>query len=280
MKNYLIIGFGKVGSHLHNAIKCSIKDSNVIISKNPHKKISANVITGSDVIFICSQDDKIHNAVKDILKTKTEISGKIFAHTSGALSSDELYKLKANGALTSSFHPVQTFMQKAAKRNNLFKNIYIAIEGDRKAVKELSGLAKKMNASPFKIEKKFKILHHLCCVISSNYLVTNLSLLEDIYAKKNGFKKVNFFNIYMPLIKQTLRNIETSGIKSALTGPVVRKDYNTIGKHIDALGKFKLSEIIDYYKFMGIETLKIAKRKESFNKEDLLKIQKIFRIKN
>ncbi|HJY64512.1 MAG TPA: Rossmann-like and DUF2520 domain-containing protein [Ignavibacteria bacterium] len=280
MKNYLIIGYGKVGTHLHSTFKNSVKDVNVKIIKSPGSKITKNDMAEANIILICTQDDKIPGAVKCILKTNAGLKGKIIVHTSGALTSDELIKLKKMGAFTASFHPVQTFMNKAGKKDELFKNIYIAIEGTPAAKKELNKVAKKINAIPFIINKDFKILHHLCCVISSNYLITNLSFLRDIYTKKNGFKKVNFFNIYMPLIRQTIRNIETAGIESALTGPVARKDFKTIEKHINVLKKLNMSEIADYYKFIGLKTINLAKRKEGFNKKDLQKLHKLFRVKN
>ena len=94
MKNYLIIGYGKVGTHLHSTFKNSVKDVNVKIIKSPGSKITKNDMAEANIILICTQDDKIPGAVKCILKTNAGLKGKIIVHTSGALTSDELIKLK------------------------------------------------------------------------------------------------------------------------------------------------------------------------------------------
>lgn len=280
LKNFLIIGYGKTGSHLYNAIRNSSGSSRVSAIKNTGSGNIKNAVSRADIIFICTQDDKIGKAVKMISDTGAKLNGKIISHTSGALNSDELVLLKKKGADTASFHPVQTFMQKAKKKDRLFENIYIAVEGNKASRKELFNIAKKIKSTPFEIKKELKILHHLCCVISSNYLVTNLSFLRGIYTQKFGFKKDNFFSIYMPLIEQTLRNVKEKGTEYSLTGPVARKDLKTIAKHIEALNNFRLYEITEYYKFMALKTTRIAELKGALNKKDLQKLNKILGVKN
>lgn len=223
------------------------------------------------------QDDNIKRAVKNISEAGVSLKEKITAHTSGTLNSKELTLLKKKGAYTASFHPVQTFSHKANKELGHFRSIYIAIEGDKKAVKELSLTAKSICSIPFTIDTEFKILHHICCVLSSNYLVTHLSLLSDIYRQKNGFKKVNFFNIYMPLIQQTLSNISANGIESSLTGPIARNDIKTIKKHLNKLETFKGKEIVDYYRFIGKRTIRLARQKGSLKKNQVKELKKLFK---
>jgi predicted short-subunit dehydrogenase-like oxidoreductase (DUF2520 family) len=264
---------------LHNALRNRYKQIKVEIVKDSGSNINKNILENSNIIFICTQDDKIKRSVKKILLLKVNLKGKIFAHTSGALSSDELHALKAKGAAIASFHPVQTFELKAKRNDHRFKNIYIAIEGDTSAKKTLSGISRKINSVPFFINKNFKTLHHICCVISSNYLITNLSFIRDIYIRKNGFKNLNFFNIYIPLIYQTLSNIKVKGIEGSLTGPIARNDLKTLEKHISELKKL-YPEINDYYKFIGIKTVNIAHRKGSLNFKQAARLQKKLKSKN
>jgi len=274
MFNILIIGFGKTGSHLYYALKASRLKLNIKVHKNSRLKLNIKNVSEADVIFICTQDDKIPAAVKLISDTRLDLKGKIITHTSGVHSSGELKLLKKFKADTASFHPVQTFENKAAGRSNRFKNIYVAIEGTGKSEKVLSKLAKAVNAYPFTIDKKFKTLHHICCVISSNFLVTNLSHIERIYRRKNGFKKHNFFNIYMPLIFQTLSNISHKGTVNSLTGPIARNDVNTVRKHIKELEKIKDKQIIDYYKLISNLTINIASRTRVVSKKQFKQLTK------
>ena len=280
MINILIIGFGKVGSHLYYALKNTGNKYNINVIKSSRTKINNNHFLNSNVIFFCMQDDKIKQAVKNISGTGVSIKGKITVHTSGTLSSGELSQLKKRGTYTASFHPVQTFSKKANKDLGHFKKIYIAIEGDKKAVKVLSEVSKSIGSIPFVIDTGFKTLHHICCVLSSNYLVTHLSVLREIYRQKFGFKKVNFFNIYMPLIQQTLTNISASGIESSLTGPIARNDVKTIKKHIQELETFMREEIVDYYRFIGDKTIKIARKKGSLKNNQVKELKKLFKTNN
>lgn len=279
MKRFLIIGYGKVGSHLQSALRNSYTRPAVEIIRNHSSKISKTSIEKSDIIFICTQDNRIKSAVKKILSLKPNLEGKIVAHTSGALSSDELIPLKSHKASIASFHPVQTFESTAKRNENRFKDIYIAIEGEPFAKKTLSVIAKKINAVPFYIDKNFKVLHHICCVISSGYLAAHLSFIQDIYRQKIGFKKPNFFGIYMPLIYQTLSNIKAKGIEKSLTGPIFRADLETIQSHIKELKKLP-NDILTYYKLEGNKAVKIALDKKSLNVKQAKQLQKIFKIKN
>ena len=279
MIKVLIIGFGKVGSHLCNAIKRKNSKYSVTVSKSSRHLINKRALSDSDVIIICVQDDKIGNAVKSIIKSGAILKGKITAHTSGTLTSDELEGLKKRGARIASFHPVQTFNRKARPNDRLFENIYTAIEGNTYALKILRKIARDIGSIPVNIEKDFKTLHHICCVISSSYTAAGFSIIDDIYTLKNGFKKVNFLNIYMPLVKQTISNIESDGIEKSLTGPIVRNDVKTLQKHIEKLETLKSKEIVDYYRFNGHRILNILHRNERITGKQFHELKKLLKPK-
>jgi len=273
--NILIIGFGKTGSHLYYALKSSKLKPKLSTVKNSRQRLSFKKLNEADIIFICTEDDKISAAVKKLAAAKTDLRGKIIAHTSGVYSSDELISLKKLKLETASFHPVQTFENNAKGKSGRFKNIYIAIDGTAKSCAVLKKIASSIGSKTLIIDKKFKTLHHICCVISSNFLITNLSYIEDIYRQKIGFNNLNFFNIYMPLIIQTLSNISNKGTDIALTGPVARNDIRTVKKHIDELIKINAPELLDYYKFITNKTVKIASRTKIVSKKQFHQLTQI-----
>lgn len=279
MQNILIIGFGKLGSHLYQALKKSGKYKiKVIKKKSAGKKILSGFITKSDIVFICVQDSYIENTAAKIAALNTDLNKKIFFHTSGALTSDALAVLSKAGAETASFHPVQTFAAKTAGYSKLFRNIFIAIEGSKRAADAGYKIAFSAGAVPFTLKKKDKTLHHICCVMASNYLTVLASKIEDIHTKKiriNGFKQNEFLNIYIPLAKQTIENISVKNSLSALTGPIERNDLKTVGKHLDELKKTG-NNMLMFYILMGIETVKLALKKKSINKSQANKLYKLF----
>lgn len=278
--NILIIGFGKLGSHLYHELKHTGKFGDIAAIKSRSIKAERfkKLAEKSTLILICVQDSKIEQVVQKLLRTKADLKSKFIFHTSGALTSDALSALAAKGALTGSFHPVQSFASKVSAKTGSFNGIYIAAEGSSKAVQKMNGLAKSLGAIPFKIEKKNKVFHHICCVMSSNFLTVLNSKIEQTGLKKiqiNGFNNRTFFNIYMPLALQTLKNVAASGPAAALTGPIERNDLSTIKAHLDALKKSD-KDLLTYYILMGIETVKLALKKKSIRKSDANNIYKLF----
>lgn len=280
MENFLIIGYGKLGSHLRHSLKSRYVDSGISVIKD--KKASnaeyKKAVEKAAVIFICVQDSNISAVVKNIAGSKAKLKGKFIYHTSGALTSGEMDILTKSGAYCASFHPVQTFEKGTSKHAGRFEGIYIAIEGNKNAVKKAAVLARKLRSNPFTISRQNKIYHHICCVMASNYLTVLNSKIEKTGFSKikiNGFNKLKFFSIYMPLAKQTLDNISLNGAAASLTGPVERNDIITIESHLKAI-KSTGKDNLHYYILMGIETVKLALEKKSITKPNANRIYKLF----
>jgi predicted short-subunit dehydrogenase-like oxidoreductase (DUF2520 family) len=276
-----IIGFGKTGSHLYYALKKAKNAKVVYVIKNRRQKYSAEILSKSDVIFICTGDKDIAGAMKKLMVSKADLKNKIIFHTSGAKSSHQFDKLKTEGAVTGSFHPVQTFAEKTKRYSGTFENIYIAIEGNRKAVNAGFKIAKAIHSKPFEITAASKPFHHICCVISSNYLTALMNLASQVFAagsrkgiRKIGFNNTTFFDIYKPLVAETLQNIEKIGVIEALTGPIERNDTDTIWLHIDSIKK-AVPEILPAYVILGIETVKLALKKKKLRSSEAVSIIKL-----
>jgi predicted short-subunit dehydrogenase-like oxidoreductase (DUF2520 family) len=278
MEKVAIIGFGKLGSHLYHALKRTGRYSISVVVKSSRHKPNKRDIENCNIIFITVNDSKIQEAAKEISRLSVDFRNKYVFHASGALSSEILSSLKKKRASVGSFHPVQTFEHVARKHHTKFRNIYIAVEGDYEAVSKAFRVARHLSSIPFQISSSDKILHHINCVIASNYLVGHLNYLDEIsnvisstYRAKRGlnygFKKHKFFDIYKPLIEQTLENIRTKGIKASLTGPIERNDTQTIKLHIKKL-KNKLPEILNFYSQMGIETVRLAVKNKNLGVKD------------
>jgi predicted short-subunit dehydrogenase-like oxidoreductase (DUF2520 family) len=294
MTKVCIIGLGRLGSHLYYAINRTGKFKVSYVVKNSKVKIDPVKLSKCEIIFICTGDSDIQKAVKELRNSKYNLKGIYIFHTSGAHHSGLLSALERKGAFTGSFHPVQTFESRVTSRNTKFWNIYIAIEGSAQALIKGAEIVKSLGSKSIVINKEDKTLHHINSVFASNYLVVFLSLLEGVSQKlsttykgkkifKNGFNKSSFFNIYKPLIEQTLRNIEIKGFASSLTGPIERNDVNTIRLHLKTL-KIRMPELLPFYIIMGTEAVKIAQKKGSLKTQEAKKmikeLNKFFQRKN
>lgn len=275
MEKVLIIGYGKLGSHIYYALKKERLFKVTGIVKNSGSRTSEQSVKNADIIFITSQDSKIKDVVKTLSSKQYNLNKKFVFHTSGSLTSDELIPLAKKGASIASFHPVQTFESMAKKDSGRFKNIFIAIEGNNKAVIKAKQVSGRLGSKNIVIAKENKVYHHICCVIASNFMTTLMSQIEYIGSKKiqkNGFKNLSFFNIYKPLASQTLENIAAKGAVKSLTGPIERNDINTLENHLKTIS----SELLSMYLLMGIETVKLSLKKKSIDTKEAEKILKTF----
>jgi predicted short-subunit dehydrogenase-like oxidoreductase (DUF2520 family) len=278
-KNVCIIGYGRLGSHLYYALKDTGKYKINALIKNSSSPLNVQDVNNSNIIFICTQDSKIKTVVNKLAGEKFNLRTKTIYHTSGAHSSDILLNLKKKGAYIGSFHPVQTFEQITKKDLRRFKDIYIAIEGDKRAIKEASTIILKLNAHQVVLSKRRRVLHHINCVIASNFLIGLLSEIQKISTSlgfeknnkkipKNGFNKPGFFDIYKPLITQTMKNIERMGLENSLTGPIERNDLDTVMLHLNTLNS-ECKELLPFYILMSFETAKLGVKKKSLSQEDV-----------
>lgn len=280
-----LIGVGKVGSSLAFELKDAGLEINFMTDRNYDqlKKISGKVIpvsisaniekdfiSGSDIIFICTQDSIIPDVIKEITGFKTDLTGKIFIITSGAYSSDLFPCDSFSRECVMSMHPIQTFDKVSFSNEHLLENIYFGIEGGLKAAEVSEFIIKKLNSKFINIPKDKKNLYHSACVISSNFLITLMNVSSEVMGSI-GIEKSRTFEIFKPIIENTLNNISKDGLINALTGPFDRNDIETISNHLNAINK-ELPSLIPFYTLLGMETVKVAFKKESMNLKNVTAI--------
>ena len=211
------------------------------------------------LVFIAVPDDAIAVVVRHLSRRFMDFSRSIVFHTSGALTSDALKPLRDKGAAVGSFHPLQTILRSRVGRNDV-RNIWIGIEGDPIAVKAGVRLAKQIGSHPFVLSKKQKVLYHIAAVFSSNYLITILSVVEEL-GRRIGLPNSAVLPMFEPLILQSVKNAKERTAAGALTGPIARGDKKTLDRHHIALRQRGLSEISKLYRALERETLRLAQKK-------------------
>jgi predicted short-subunit dehydrogenase-like oxidoreductase (DUF2520 family) len=99
-----------------------------------------------------------------------------------------------------------------------------------------------------------------------------IGLISAIYemAKSTHWNNKKIDDVIMPIIKETLNNIEINGIKSALSGPLGRGDIKIIKKHLKTLKKNK--NLLNIYKTLSQAILEnVVKNGKKKEIEKLLK---------
>ena len=238
---YSVVGAGNLGASLIHALPGNCYELKYIYKKSKYPQFDwkiendlEKIVSLSDVIFISVQESGIKDVVSEI-STLEDITDKIFFHSSNSLTSDVLEPLRERGGIVASFSPLQTFPG-FEENIDLFKGVNFIYEGDPEAVETAEKIAGDLNAYILKVDRKTKMFFHIGAVISSNFL-NSLIRFSDLQIKKGGDYN---YKILLPLVKQTLKNIESKGIDAALTGPVSRGESEIVSRHLDMLeGKEK-----------------------------------------
>ena len=240
MKRFSVIGAGNLGTYLIDALVKKGYSLKYIYKKSRDRQF-AFAITGdmqslveqADFIIISTQESKIRGAA-ELAAASSHVKGKIFFHTSNSLNSDELSSLQEKGAWVASFSPLQTFpAYDAGTGGDVFNDVYFLAEGDGKAVKLAQQVAADLGAHVLAVDKSEKIYFHIAGVAACNFLIAVLELAEN-QLKKVGKHDIDI-KILLPLIKQTLKNVESMGVKASLTGPVQRKEMDIVKRHLEVL---------------------------------------------
>ena len=80
----------------------------------------------------------------------------------------------------------------------------------------------------------------------------------------------------LPLLRGTIRNIDTIGIPQCLTGPIARGDTGTIKKHLSALQKVAPA-VLSTYRELGLQTIPIALAKGRIDKNQAKELETILK---
>lgn len=225
-----------------------------------------NEIAGvSDVVAIAVQDRLIGEVARSVAEGFKDLTGKLFFHTSGADSSSVLKPLEEKGAHVGSLHPLQTFpdIQSAI---NVLPDTSIFIEGDARARDMLHYIGENLGSKVYVVAGEDKVYYHLAAVFVCNLFSALM------HAGTGVMKKIDIdLEPFIPIIRATLKNIETTGPATALTGPIVRGDDRTVSAHLEAMSDMPLHREI--YLALSKMAFRMAKERGAIDheQEDALK---------
>ncbi len=237
------IGAGKVGTAL--AVRLSGKGYPVVAVYDVNPEAAQNfarVVSGckvaagkqdvadaAELVFIPTTDDFI-NPVASEVKWR---AGQMVVHCSGANTTALLEPARKQGALVGVFHPGQAFTDKKQAIENIAGATF-----DIEAEEPLLGKFKELAAAldGFWVEVKaadravFHVAEELCALFQYLNFKVAVKMMDSINIDEQQAKQ-----ILLPLLKATVRNIETFGTGQVLPGPVDRGDAETVKRHIDGL---------------------------------------------
>ena len=165
-------------------------------------------------------------------------------------------------------HPIQTFNIISTENKHLLSKIYFGIEGSAECLELIKIIVKELESNVLEIPADKKFLYHSACVVSSNFLVTLMNISAELLGSI-GIDKSISFEIFKPIVKNTIENISENGLVNSLTGPFERNDIETISNQLNSIYK-ELPSLIPFYTLLGMETVKVAFKKESINLNNVI----------
>jgi len=184
----------------------------------------------ADLIWFCVPDSEISKTAR-AFAGKATWKGKVAFHSSGALASDELLPLRKKGAAVASVHPLMTFVQGTRP---LLARVPFAIEGDAGAVRMARRIVRDLGGRAYSIQKKEKAAYHAWGAFSSPLLIALLVTSEQVAAAA-GVSGKEAKRRMRPILQQTLANYFAHDAAGAFSGPIIRGDVDTVGRHLQVL---------------------------------------------
>jgi len=238
MIRIIILGAGNVAQHLYTAF---LKEESVTIIQcynrkgiKIHKDQKKEDITNdlsflkeADIYILAVSDDAIGSISSALLHTN-----KLVVHTSGSVPMTTIKNHNDRGV----FYPLQTF---SATKEVDFSSIPFCIEAERKEdVLLLKKLGQTLSKKIYEISSEQRNILHIAAVFVNNFTNHMFSVANDICSEH----KVPF-EILHPLIQETAKKIMYLNPEKAQTGPGIRKDTQTIERHLGILQKDSQKEL-------------------------------------
>ncbi|MFP4471875.1 MAG: Rossmann-like and DUF2520 domain-containing protein [Bacteroidales bacterium] len=174
----------------------------------------------SDLYIVAVVDDAIPGIVRQFSP-----AGKIVVHTSGSVAMDALQTASAHHGV---FYPLQSFTH---GREVDFSEIPLCIEASDAATESnLLELAKMLSRDVRLIDSTQRALIHVAAVFANNF--SNFLFLQGGEILEQAGVS---FDILLPLIRETVQRLNQHHPRETQTGPSVRNDEKTMGKHLNLI---------------------------------------------
>jgi predicted short-subunit dehydrogenase-like oxidoreductase (DUF2520 family) len=282
-----IIGLGKVGTALGFLLRSAGHEIIAVSDASPEALRKGVEITGgksfhdsslaasmAETIFITVWDDAIESVCNEICESGAVHPKNRVVHVSGAGGLDLLEAAKKSGAFVASIHPLQSFADTEGAIENIPGSTF-GITSQEEIAGWAAQIVKDLGGTSFFVSERDKPLYHAAACIASNYLITLMNIVEEMY-KSIGFSDDKAIKAFWPLVKGTVKNIENKGTAPSLTGPISRGDIGTIKKHLRVF-QSTYPALLNLYKEMGIFTVNIGLSNKTLSEEKAEEIKSLLR---
>ncbi len=177
-------------------------------------------------------------------------------HCAGVLPVSILDSAFGRNARTGGFHPLQTFP--SPDSSDRLEGVSFAVEADNSDLLDwLKLLATDLGGSSVEIESGQRAAYHASAVMACGLVSGLVGLAAEMW-EPLGVDRDEAVKRLIPLIRSTVDALDAQGLPSAITGPFVRGDVETIESHLDATSRTS-TEMGRAYAALALASLHIAR---------------------
>jgi predicted short-subunit dehydrogenase-like oxidoreductase (DUF2520 family) len=257
-----IIGPGHVGRGLFRAFRASGVEVVGLHGKRPSGVATSTgalpaEMVRANVIIVCVRDPQLDETIEELLVAVRDgrgTRGSAVLHTSAIAEPVGLAALSALGFPGGTFHPLVPFADPEVS-SELLRRGWIGIDGENPAKNAARRLAGHLGARTLEIPPGRKPVYHAAAVMSSNFPVVLASVAGHLLHAV-GIPDASAYQAVESLINGALANMKQALPDDALTGPIIRGDAETVGKHLRALEGHETA--LEVYRALSAAAVDIA----------------------
>lgn len=190
------------------------------------------LVARCDTVFLSVADD----AIAPVAAALAWREGQLVVHCSGATELTALAPATARGAVAAGFHPLHTFGDVDTALAGL-PGCAVAVEcADPASLAALQALATALGMRPFELPVGTRALYHA----SAHYAGSGVVTLMDEAVRHWAYLGVDAdvaLAALLPLLRSTVRAIESRGLAPGMAGVAARGDVGTLRRHLESLAK-------------------------------------------
>lgn len=209
-----IIGPGRAGG----SFALALESVGWTVEMPTRSASSADAAVDVDLVLLCVPDAVVEEVAAQIEPSTRSV----VAHCAGALTLDVLGAHPRRASL----HPLVSLTSAAVGAERLRSGAWFAVAGDPLVRRVVADLGGRVVEPP----ERRRVEYHAAAVVASNHLVALMGQVERIAADVGVPLEA-----FLDLAAGSLAGVGDVGAAAALTGPVARGDWATVGAHVMAL---------------------------------------------
>lgn len=228
----VLVGSGNVATVLGKVMHNAGHEIVQVLSRNEnHAKALAQIFNCSSGSFKSSDYKEADIYVLAITDTALyhldqyiQLGNKLVVHTAGSVSKEVLKNVSSRYGI---IYPLQSLIKDSSET----PDIPLLIDGSSPDITNvLQEFSKTLSDSVTIADDQERLKFHVAAVLVNNF-TNHLFAMGDEFCKKEN---IDFEKLY-PLIDETIHRVKLHPPQDMQTGPAIREDIYTLGKHLQIL---------------------------------------------